>query len=123
MTHIRRKFFEARHALPERAEEILTLIGALYEIEAEARERNLSPQARLERRRESSRPILSRLKSRIDDLAPIPTPKSKLGKAIQYAIKQWAAMERYVDVGEAEIDNNACAVILTGALLNLPPQR
>ena len=108
MAHIRRKFFEAKHALPERVEEILTLIRSLYDVEAEAREKKLSSSARVELRHESSRPILEELKSRIDDLAPIPTPKSKLGKATRYALGQWGAMERYLDVGEAEIDNNAC---------------
>ena len=41
MAHVRQKFFEAKHALPERVEEILALIRALYDVEEEARERDL----------------------------------------------------------------------------------
>ena len=33
-------------------------------------------------------------------------PKTPLGKAISYALNQWEAMERYLAVPEAEIDNN-----------------
>ena len=108
MAHIRRKFFEAKHAAPERVEEILGLIRALYDVEEEARELKLSHENRLELRQTKSTPTIETLKERIDALAPIPTPKSKLGKAIQYAIGQWGAMLRYLEVAEAEIDNNAC---------------
>jgi len=48
MAHIRRKFFESKHALPERTEEILDLIRQLYGIEAEAREAALSAEERLD---------------------------------------------------------------------------
>jgi len=65
-------------------------------------------QERLELRREKSRSVFDALRERIDALAPIPTPKSKLGKACQDAIGQWAAMARYLEVAESEIDNNAC---------------
>jgi hypothetical protein len=33
-------------------------------------------------------------------------PKSPLGKALAYAHNQWPAMARYLEVAEAEIDNN-----------------
>ena len=108
MAHIRRKFFESKHALPERTEEILDLIRQLYGIEAEAREAALSAEERLELRREKARPAFESLRERIEALSPIPTPKSKIGKACQYALGQWPAMSRYLEVAEAEIDNNAC---------------
>jgi transposase len=34
-------------------------------------------------------------------------PKSPLGKAIGYARGQWQALQRYLDDGDLEIDNNA----------------
>ena len=47
-------------------------------------------------------------RDRIEPLPPIAIPKSKLGKAVSYALDQWTTMLRYVDVGESEIDNNSC---------------
>ena len=108
MAHVRRKFFEAKHAAPERVEEILGLIRRLYDVEQEARDRSLSQAERLELRCEKAIAIFDLLRERIDVLAPIPTPKSKLGKAVQYAIGQWSSMRRYLEVAESEIDNNAC---------------
>lgn len=117
MAHIRRKFFEARHAAPERVERILDLIRGLYAIEEKAREENLDPEARRQLRDKEARPIFLKLKSEIDELAPIPVPKSKLGKAVSYAISEWPAMERYLDLGEVEIDNNWCEQAIRPAVL------
>lgn len=69
MAHIRRKFVEARHALPGRVDEIIDLIRDLYSIEEESRQRELDPQGRLALRHEKSRPVFSALKSAIDELA------------------------------------------------------
>ena len=108
MAHIRRKFFEAKHAAPERVEEILGLIRALYDIEEEAREKALAFEERLELRESKAREIFARLRERIEELAPIPTPQSKLGKACDYALKRWKSMALYLERGDLEIDNNAC---------------
>ena len=51
--------------------------------------------------------IHRRLKAVIDRLAlRAILPKSKLGKAIHYATKQWSKMEVYLGDGRIEIDNN-----------------
>ena len=34
-------------------------------------------------------------------------PRSKLGEAVGYALAQWPTLMRYVDLGQAEIDNNS----------------
>ena len=34
-------------------------------------------------------------------------PKTLTGEAIQYALNHWKTLERYVDIAEANIDNNA----------------
>ena len=96
LAHVRRKFFEGRDALPARVDPILTLIRGLYAIEEPARAQGLDSDGRLELREEKSRPIFDDLKVEIDELAPIPVPKSKLGKAVSYANSQWPAMARYL---------------------------
>ena len=117
MAHIRRKFFEARHALPERIDEILQLIKSLYAVEKESREAELTPEDRKKLRDEKARPHFDALKAAIDKLAPIPTPKSKLGKAVSYAQSQWPSMERYLEDGIIEIDNNHCENAIRPAVL------
>lgn len=117
MAHIRRKFFEARHAAPERVDRILSLIKSLYEVERESREEELTPEARQRLRDEKARPVFDALESEISDLAPIPTPKSKLGKAVSYATSQWPFMERYFEDGRLEIDNNWCEQAIRPAVL------
>lgn len=45
-------------------------------------------------------------RSSLDDIAPKVLPKGKLGKAISYARNQWDYLIRYVENGNAPIDNN-----------------
>ena len=44
-------------------------------------------------------------------------PKSPLGKALAYAQNQWPAMARYLEVAQAEIDNNSIEHALRGVVL------
>ena len=37
-------------------------------------------------------------------------PKSGLGKALQYVLGQWPAMQTYLEDGRVEIDNNATEI-------------
>ncbi len=108
MAHIRRKLFEAKEASPERVGEILSLIRVLYDIETAARDAGLTEQARLELRQMHAPSILKKLRGHIDELAPLSSPGTKLGRAVGYAQRQWEAMVRYVEVAESEIDNNWC---------------
>lgn len=117
MAHIRRKFFEASQAAPERVEGILDLIRTLYKIEEKAREEKISGEALVALRRQTSPSILEKLRASIDELEPLTTPGSKLGKAVSYAQRQWEPMLRYVDVAEAQIDNNWCENALRPVVL------
>lgn len=108
MAHIRRKLFEAKDAAPDRVEEILDIIKNLYAVEDEARERELGPEERVKLREEESESLMGRLKSKIDELSPLTSPGSKLGRAVSYAEKNWPEMMRYLTVGASEIDNNSC---------------
>ena len=46
------------------------------------------------------------MKQWLDRLSPDVTPKSLLGKAINYALSQWNYVSRYVEDGRLAIDNN-----------------
>ena len=105
--HVRRKFFEATKQAPKLVTWILLQIGHLYRIETELRKAKAGPALREAVRASQSRMIHRRLKKLLDRLAlRTILPKSNLGKAIAYALKEWKKLEVYLGDGRVEIDNN-----------------
>ena len=107
-SHVRRKFFEATEQSPRLVAWILRQLVHLYHIETGLRETKAGPALRQAVRAAQSRMIHRRLKKAIDKLALRRSilPKSKLGKAIRYAINQWPNLETYLGDGRVEICNN-----------------
>jgi transposase len=105
--HARRKIFEGRGEDPEIADLLLASIQKLYRIEREAKKEGLRGAALIERRRGQALPILERIRELIDSAASRHLPKSAIGEALAYVRREWEALVRYVEVPEAEIDNNA----------------
>ena len=110
LAHIRRKFCDAQKVAPEdpRPLSILGPIKDLYRIEKQAREQGLDAEARRQLRQARSAPIMAQLKERILQERQAVLPASAMGKACDYARGQWNRMERYLEHGEVEIDNNHC---------------
>ena len=104
--HARRGFFEAREQAPGVAGWILNQIGWLYRWEEELRESRAGPQQRQSVRASHSRMVVQRLHRALTRLRSRYLPQSLMGQAISYALNQWPALERYLDHGQAEIDNN-----------------
>lgn len=105
--HMRRKFFEASEQSPRLVAWILRQIAHLYQIEESLRQSKAGPSLRVAVRAGESRMIHQRLHKAITLLAKRRIlPKSKLGKAIQYALRQWSQLELYLSDGRVEIDNN-----------------
>jgi transposase len=104
--HARRKFVEALDERPEPAGQIVTELRKLYLIERRARDEALAPEQRWHVRREVSAPILAALKPQLEALRPGCLPQSPLGKAIQYALAEWEPLQRFLQDGRLEIDNN-----------------
>lgn len=101
--HVRRKFVEAEpHYL--RAREAIDMIGELYAVEAEAREKNITGEALLLLRREMSQPVVDRLRAWM--LAERALPKSGIGMAIGYADGIWPGLVRFLDDPLVPLDNN-----------------
>ena len=92
--HARRKFYEARTTDPPRAHQALAWISLLYDIEDEAKEKNLDDTQRHALRQEKSRPILTKLKEWLDQQQFL--PKSPIGEAIGYALNHWVALTRII---------------------------
>ncbi len=107
-SHVRRKFFEAMDQSPRLVAWILRQLAHLYHIEERLRDAKAGPAMREAVRAAESRMIHRRIKKVVDKLALRRSilPKSKLGKAIQYAIRQWPNLETYLGDGRVEICNN-----------------
>ena len=51
-------------------------------------------------------PVLAKIDTERQALAPTVLPKSPLGDAVRYLTNQWAALQRFVEDGRVAIDNN-----------------
>jgi transposase len=110
LAHVRRKFAEAQDNDKARAAHVLSEIQKLYATERKARNEGLDYHGREELRNKASKPVLKGLKAWLLENAPESNskvvPKSKIGKAISYALGMWGRIERYLEDGKYQIDNN-----------------
>jgi len=114
--HARRKFYDLYEANRSPiAREALDRIGALYGIEADLR--GLPPEVRRSSRQARAGPLLDDLHRWLMATYAEVSKKSALAGAIQYALKRWAALTRYRDHGDVEIDNNAAERALRAVAL------
>ena len=108
--HVRRKFVESLEFGGPAAAWYVAEIQRLYRVETQARESGLDASGRERLREELSRPVLKRIKERLDRdrAAELFLPSSSLGRAINYTLERWAGLERYTESGwgHIEIDNN-----------------
>lgn len=105
MAHARRKFFEL-HATNKStlAEQALRYIQFLYEIESEVRD--LEPDSRHRIRQEKAVPLMERLHAWMIGQRDLVPEGSAISRALDYSLKRWAALSRYLDDGAVPIDNN-----------------
>ena len=104
--HARRKFFDlARINQAPIASEAVTRIDVLFAIEREIN--GLAPPQRVGVRTERSRPLVTALESWLRDQRAKVSKNSETGKAIEYSLKRWAALTRFLDDGRLCMTNNA----------------
>ena len=105
LAHARRKFFELNQAQPNTiAQEALTRIAALYEIEQ--RGRPLSSEERTALRQSEAVPLLDSLHIWLKATRLTVANGGGTAKAIDYSLKRWPALCRYATDGALPIDNN-----------------
>jgi transposase len=66
----------------------------------------LSAEERQRVRQERAQSLLADIRAWLDEHLPIVPPRSALGKAMNYAHKQWPKLIVYVEDGRLRIDNN-----------------
>ena len=105
MAHARRKFFDLHSANKSQlAEQALHSIAGLYEIERQAR--HMSDEERWRIRQEKSSPILDALHDWMLAQRDRVPNGSATAKALDYSLKRWLALTRYLEDGAVPIDNN-----------------
>lgn len=103
--HARRKFFDLHAANKSTlAEEALQRIAALYAIEQACK--GMDAHARRACRQQQAKPKLDALQTWLLDLRPKVLGASGMLAAIDYTLRRWAALTRYLDDGRYPIDNN-----------------
>jgi transposase len=106
MAHARRYFEHALENDKARAEKVLLWMQALYALEREAREKNLSAADRYVLRQQKARPIMDLLGEWLVEEYTKVLPKSAIGKAIYYLVARYNKINLYLEDGRLEIDNN-----------------
>lgn len=106
--HTRRKFFEASDMEPERAEQALGMIGALYAVEAAIREDKLTGKAKRDLRLKQAVPMVQQFFTWVDKQfeAQGLLPSSPFVKALAYARERREGLEVYLNDPDVAIDTN-----------------
>lgn len=107
-THTRRYFYKARDVEPERADEALDMIGALYAIEARIRDGNLTGAAKRTIRLTEAKPVVERFFAWVNKLFEGQgfLPSSPLTAALAYARERREGLEVYLSDPDVQIDTN-----------------
>jgi transposase len=88
------------------AHQVVALIGRLYLLERELKDKDASPALIFMHRSKKARPVLAQIKAILDDAQLKVPPKSPLGAAFFYTLTHWEALNTYLYDGRLEIDNN-----------------
>jgi len=120
LAHGRRQFVEVVERFPEECRHVLEVLKEVYKNDAMARERNLSPEARLQFHQAESGPIMEKLQAwcnrQFEDR--LVEPNSALGEAMSYMLDHWEKLTLFLREPGAPLDNNICEQILKRAILH-----
>ena len=103
--HCRRKFFDASKTSKGKnlGKKFIKLIDQLYKIEKKIKDQPLDERSHI--RSSDSKKILDEIKDLIDSKRGQMTPKSTLGKAINYTFNEWSYLSKFIDHPEINISN------------------
>lgn len=118
--HGRRKFVHLVEIFPEECRYVIEKLRDVYRNEAIARERKLSPEARLEFHQKESAEIMGDLRTWMEGKLNRKEvePNSPIGGAMKYMLKHWEKLTLFLRKAGAPLDNNLCERALKKAILH-----
>lgn len=107
-SHGRRRFADVVKTSKNKnsAHQAISYIQKLYQVEAEAKNNNLTYKEIRQLRQEKSKPVLDEFKKWLDKRVSQVPPEGLMGKAINYLLKNWDKFILYLEDGRIPIDNN-----------------
>lgn len=120
LIHARRQFVEIRTSFPAECRRVVETFAVVYRVEAECRKEKLDPDQRLRRHQAQSQSVMEALKAEfeVDLAAGKVEPNSGLGKAIDYLLKRWESLTRFLTTPGAPLDNNITERLLKSSILH-----
>lgn len=106
--HALRKFRDALKESPVEASRMMRRIAKLFDIEREAVDRKLEPEAVRALRLEKSQVILAEIQNDLETLRGSGSDQGPLAKALTYLANQWPTLVRFLEDGRVPIHNNSC---------------
>jgi transposase len=108
LAHGRRQFSDLEDVFPQEWQVVIEALKQVFDHDEQARDEQMSPEARLAYHRDYSGPIMDDLKRWLDTQCAdrLVEPNSSLGKAIVYMQGHWETLTRFVSAAGAPIDNN-----------------
>jgi len=120
LAHARRQFVDIYDRFPEPCRHLLETLAVVYRNDAIARERQLSPEARLRLHQQESGPTMQQLHEWLTRQLEekLVEPNSALGGAIRYMLNHWEPLTLFLRQAGAPLDNNVCERALKKAILH-----
>lgn len=108
MAHVRRKFVDAQKVNKESktAKKGVVFISRIYSIETKLRKKKYTPEDFVKKRKDEMLPVLNEFKLWLDDVEKTILPSSLPGSAVNYALRQWDRLVRFLDHHDLTPDNN-----------------
>jgi hypothetical protein len=120
LAHARRQFVEVYERFPEPSRYLLEALAAVYRNDAVARQRKLSPEARLRWHQEASGPRMQQLHEWLTRqlYERLAEPNSALEGALRYMLRHREKLTLFLRQAGAPLDNNLCEQALKKAILH-----
>jgi hypothetical protein len=120
LAHGRRGFVDVATDFPQECRYVLERVRTVYGVDAQAKDKGLSPEDRLRLHQSLSQPVMEQLHTWLEEQLRDKRvePNSGLGEAIQYMLGHWVQLTRFLHEPGAPLDNNLCERMLKTAILH-----
>jgi hypothetical protein len=118
LAHGRRRFYELADVFPQEVTYILEALKQVYQVDAETKQQQFSPEARLLLHQQRSGPVMDSLHQWLTEqfAEKQVEPNSSLGQAMAYLLRHWEKLTLFLRQPGAPLDNNTCERALKKAI-------